>query len=113
MLLTYRAYGHTLASDRPLPELPPSEAPADITVTWNARSGMARDTRWTTLWRFSTEEPWVTTARVNGARYLRFGRFADVTVSGDRIDVARPHEWFRLFHRRRRKMNRHACIAGA
>ena len=89
MLLTYRAYGRTLASDRALPELPPSDAAADITVSWNARAEIVRDARWTTLWRFSNEEPWVTPARVNGARRLRFGRFADVTVSEDRIDVAR------------------------
>ena len=89
MLLRYRAYGCTLASDRHLPELPRADTPADITVSWDARTVIAPHARWTTLWRFSTEEPWVTSARVNGTRYLRFGRFADITVSHDRIEVVR------------------------
>ena len=89
MLLTYRAYGRTIASDRPLPELETIDGAAAITVTWNARAQFAAGGRWTTLWRFSTEEPWVTTAQMNGVRYLRFGRFADVALSPRRIDVAR------------------------
>ena len=89
MLLKYRAYGRTLGSDRPLPELQPSDLPVDISVSWDARVETAPQGRWTTLWRFSTEEPWVTSARANGTRYLRFGRFADITVSHDRMSIAR------------------------
>jgi len=89
VLLTYRAYGRTIASDRPLPELETIDGAAAITVTWNAHAQFGGAGRWTTLWRFSTEEPWVTTAQVNGVRYLRFGRFADVALSPRHIDVAR------------------------
>jgi hypothetical protein len=87
--MTYRAYGRTIASDRPLPELETADAIADLTITWDGRAHFADGGRWTTLWRFSTEEPWVTTARVNGVRHLRFGRFADVALSPRRIEVSR------------------------
>jgi sarcosine oxidase gamma subunit len=87
--MTYHAYGRTLATDRPLPELEPSDALPDITIAWNARPPIPPDARWTTLWRFSTEEPWVTMTRANGVRHLRFGRFADVALSDGRIDVSR------------------------
>jgi len=87
--MTYRAYGRTIASDRPLPELETTKAPADITVSWDSHTHVADGARWTTLWRFSTGEPWVTTARANGVRHLRFGRFADVALSDRRIELSR------------------------
>ncbi len=87
--MTYRAYGRVIASDRALPELEPAAGNADITVEWPARIPIASTARWTALWRFSTGEPWVTTARANGVRWLRFGRFAECAISDRRIGVAR------------------------
>ena len=86
--MTYRAYGRVVASDRPLPELEPAAGTAAITIAWASRIPAQAAAGWTTLWRFSTGEPWVTTARVNGARWLRFGSFADCAISDHRIDVA-------------------------
>src|SRR6266542_1268797 len=88
-MMTYRAYGRVIASDRPLPELEEESTTRTphLTVTWNARLPFAADAQWSTLWRFSTGEPWVTTSRLNGARCLRFGRFADCVLSERRIDV--------------------------
>ena len=86
--MTYRAYDRVVASDRPLPELEPAAGTAAITIAWASRIPAQAAAGWTTLWRFSTGEPWVTTARVNGARWLRFGSFADCAISDHRIDVA-------------------------
>lgn len=86
----YRAYGRLIASDQPLPELQ-REAPGgepDVRIALNSRIRVPLDVGWTVLWRFSTGEPWVTMARANGARYLRFGRFADCRLAERSIDVA-------------------------
>lgn len=88
---TYRAYGRVIASERPLPELVaiPTTEPPDLTITWSGWAAIPSGARWTTLWRFSTGEPWVTTAREDGICWLRFGRFLDCAVSGHRIDAIR------------------------
>ena len=87
----YRAYGRVIASERPLPELhplPATDAP-DITIAWRGGTAIPSAARWTTLWRFSTGEPWVTTASHDGVRWLRFGRFLDCALSARRIDAIR------------------------
>ena len=88
--MMYRAYGRVIDSHRPLPELEPdaSGAAPDLSLSWNVRQRVPVDARWSTLWRFSTGEPWVTTSRSNDMRFLRFGRFADCCISTRRIDVS-------------------------
>lgn len=97
--MMYRAYGRWLDSDKRLPELEaPSRAkalryesdaaPADFRVVWDAVVRPPLDARWTTLWRFSDGEPWVTVARTANARWLRFGRFADFRISPGLIEIA-------------------------
>lgn len=87
--MMYRAYGRVLESDRLLPELEPVEAPRpDVRLVWDARVQAPADLRWTTLWRFSDGEPWVTAARGSGAQHFRFGRFADFRVSPALIEMA-------------------------
>jgi hypothetical protein len=87
--MTYRAYGLRLESDRPLPELEIADGSnPDWRIAWVAVVRPPRGARWTTLWRFSDGEPWVTVARAASARYFRFGRFADFRISGDLIEVA-------------------------
>lgn len=90
-MTTYRAYGRVIASDHPLPELEAvaTSAAPDWTLTWSGRLSNASTARWTTLWRFSTGEPWVATSFVNGVRHLRFGRYLDCAVSERRIEIAR------------------------
>jgi dephospho-CoA kinase len=87
--MMYRAYGRFVESDRALPELDvvPSALP-DLHIRWNAGVHPPVDAHWSTLWRFSDGEPWVTVARTGDDRYLRFGRFADFRVSNGEIAVA-------------------------
>jgi hypothetical protein len=87
---TYRAYGRVIASDRPLPELERLDGcpPPDFTVAWKQCAQVPSPARWTTLWRFSTGEPWVTTSLRDGVRYVRFGRYLDCALSHGGIDVA-------------------------
>jgi len=87
--MTYRAYGRVVASDLPLPELEAVSGTTEITISWRARVPAGTGGEWKTLWRFSTGEPWVTTAHLNGIRYLRFGRFADCATSNGHIGVRR------------------------
>lgn len=88
--MRFRAYGRTVDSDRGFPELEPvaGAGTADFRVTWEAHVRAPAGVRWSTLWRFSNGEPWVTTARADGSRYLRFARFADCRLSSARIEVA-------------------------
>jgi len=87
--MIYRAYGRSLASDKQLPELEAVDAaPADFRVVWDAIVRAPLDATWTTLWRFSDGEPWVTVARTSTARVLRFGRFADFRISPGLIEIA-------------------------
>jgi hypothetical protein len=87
--MLYRAYGHTVDSDRALPELetaPPARP--DFRVVWDAVITSPHDATWTTLWRFSDGEPWVTVARTSRGRHLRFGRFAEFRLGGELIEIS-------------------------
>ncbi len=87
--MIYRAYGRSIESDHPLPELEPAtSAKADLRIIWNARLDLPADATWSTLWRFSDGEPWVTVGRTSAARYLRFGRLADFRMSEQAIEIA-------------------------
>lgn len=87
--MKYRAYGRTLESDRPLPELEPVEAGhTDLRLAWDAVVRAPAGLNWTTLWRFSDGEPWVTSAREGAAHHFRFGRFAEFRVSPMLIEMA-------------------------
>lgn len=87
--MIYRAYGRSIESDRPLPELETAAAPrADFRIVWNARIHIPADANWTTLWRFSDGEPWVTVARTASARHMRFGHLAEFRISDDVIEIA-------------------------
>lgn len=87
--MIYRAYGRSIESDHPLPELEAADAArAEFRVVWDARVHVPAGASWTTLWRFSDGEPWVTVARTSSARHLRFGRFAEFRVSDGLIEIA-------------------------
>ena len=87
--MMYRAYGRVLESDQPLPELDAASAGrADLRLVWNATVHAPPGARWSTLWRFSSGEPWVTAARASNAHHFRFGRLAEFRVSAALIEMA-------------------------
>lgn len=85
----YRAYGRRLETNRALPELEAiAPGPADLHLVWSARMEGPANLRWSTLWRFSDGEPWVTVARAPAAVHFRFGRFAEFRVSPALIEIS-------------------------
>lgn len=87
--MMYCAYGRVLESDQPLPELDAASAVrADLRLVWNATVHAPPGARWSTLWRFSSGEPWVTAARASNAHHFRFGRLAEFRVSAALIEMA-------------------------
>jgi len=87
--MMYLAYGRVLESDQALPELDAASAVrADIRLVWDATVHAPAGLRWTTLWRFSSGEPWVTTARAPNAHHFRFGGLAEFRVSASLIEMA-------------------------
>jgi energy-coupling factor transporter ATP-binding protein EcfA2 len=88
----YEAYGRTIDSGIPLPELPSVVPSADRPVAWTVdvtpALTIAADVQWHVLWRTPAQEAWVITGATDDVRYFRCTRFADFEVSSGRIVVS-------------------------
>ena len=95
----YGAYGLTLTSDLPFPELPSSDGPPDLHVTWQtARAPLAG--RWEVFWRASSGEVWMALGRHGAMRELRFPRYLSVRFNETAIVASRRGhaEWATVRH---------------
>lgn len=86
-----RAYGRSILSSLPLPELRPDAAPAG-SPSWRIEEQpeirIPAGLHWTALWRTADHAAWAVSATDRDAVYFRFTRFADFLVRPDRISVA-------------------------
>ncbi len=91
--MLYRVFDSVLASDWPLPELPPARGAscAEIAIERGAALFDDRDVVWFREWRMPDEDPWLAAARLPAGGYIvRIPDLADFVIDdeGTRVRVA-------------------------
>ena len=79
----YRAYGRSIESNCPLPELPDIEVErsADVRLSWGGDARLPPDLGWTTIWPATPGQDAVRFARRRDWCYLRFEGTACIIIS--------------------------------
>jgi len=87
-MFVYRVYNLSIASQKELPELIPSnDIEADVTVQFGSAKTLDKPSRLFMKWYLPSGELWCSFAKVAGGYLLKFDKFADFFVTDDGNEI--------------------------